>query len=310
MAFAETFLAYPELFPARSAGEPWGDRQVSIDFIGGPYLFTGLESEQEQAVRERFGELCGVSENSTDSVVETRVFRAVPEDFREFDLRGWKYSFDTEHHPDSVRIAGLHVMATVDWSPAVEGSLWVLKGASLISSLVFENYFRILVAYRLLQMGGVLLHSAAVADESGVYLFLGPSGAGKSTISRLSLEAGRAVLSDDMNALRPRDAEVVVEKLPFAGDYGQTSTPSGLFPLRALSFLKQGRCNVTAAMSPAQAVAALATCSPYVNIDPYRSDILFDNLSALSSRISAQVLTFSLDGQFWEVLKPQQREVL
>ena len=305
MAFAETFLAYPELFPARSAGEPWGDRQISIDFIGGPYLFMGLEGEQEQAVRERFGELCEAPENSTDPIVETRVFRAAPEDFREFDLHGWKYSFDTEHYPDSVRIAGLHMMATVDWSPAVKGSLWVSKGASLVDSLVFENYFRILVAYRLLQIGGVLLHSAGVVDESGVYLFLGPSGAGKSTISRLSLDSGRTVLSDDMNALRPQGGEVVVEKLPFAGDYGQTSKPSGLFPLRAVSFLKQGRCNVTAAMSTAQAVAALTTCSPYVNIDPYRSDILFDNLSALSRRVSAQVLTFSLDGRFWEVLKPQ-----
>jgi hypothetical protein len=92
---------------------------------------------------------------------------------------------------------------------------------------VFENFFRLLVAYRLNEIGGALLHSAAVVRDSRAYLFLGRSGAGKSTISKINQDAGLDVLSDDMNALVVENGRTLVEKLPFAGDLGQTAERRG-----------------------------------------------------------------------------------
>ncbi len=80
--------------------------------------------------------------------------------------------------------------------------------------------------------------------ESGrAHLFLGPSGAGKTTAARKSRTRGLEVLSDDINACVPgtgRDASVVVEKLPFAGEMAQESTPRQSWPLGSLHRLVQG----------------------------------------------------------------------
>src|SRR6185369_17923284 len=106
-----------------------------------------------------------------------------------------------------------------DWRPQLSAALWTSEDGLLVERGIFENLLRIVVAYHMLELGVVLLHSAALADERGAHVFFGPSGAGKSTISRLGSAAGRSVLSDDMNALRIADDAVVVEKLPFAGDF-------------------------------------------------------------------------------------------
>ena len=49
MSFGARFLAFPDLFPARRAGEPWGDREVALDLPGGPYLISGLSAVQAAA---------------------------------------------------------------------------------------------------------------------------------------------------------------------------------------------------------------------------------------------------------------------
>ncbi|HYN21339.1 MAG TPA: hypothetical protein VE078_10295, partial [Thermoanaerobaculia bacterium] len=92
MSFGETFLHNPDLFPARRSGEPWGDRKLVLDLPGGPYRFSGLSEDQEQAALDRFGVLAvpGVP------AVETEIFRAFPADFRDIDTRGWSYDLDLD----------------------------------------------------------------------------------------------------------------------------------------------------------------------------------------------------------------------
>ena len=70
-------------------------------------------------------------------------------------------------------------------------------------------------------------------------MVFGRSGAGKSTSSRLALESGWEVLSDDMNALVRDQGDWRVEKLPFAGDLGQTPSRSRLYPIAGLHWLQQ-----------------------------------------------------------------------
>ncbi len=320
MSFGARFLTYPDLFPARRAGEPWGDREVSLDLPGGPYQVAGLSAVQAAAVGERFGELC--SENGHEAAaVRGLLFTAPPSDFRAVDTRGWDYALDFAHEERSVRLAGLQLMARLDWAPALNGALWTSEEGPLFPG-IFENFLRVLVAYRLLAQGGVVLHSAGVtaaetsadasaitspntAPDDGAFLFLGPSGAGKTTLSRMSEERGHTVLSDDLNALLPGSEPGGVPrvvKLPFTGDLGDRREAHPPRPLRGLLRLEKGPEDRLRPLSPGETLALLFACAPFVNADPHRQEPLLDVLTGLARVAPGAALTFSLAGGFWSIL--------
>ncbi|HZF11396.1 MAG TPA: hypothetical protein VFE33_21610 [Thermoanaerobaculia bacterium] len=303
MSFGARFLAFPDLFPARRAGEPWGDRGVALDLPGGPYLVSGLSVRQEAAAHERFGALCSAAWGSAPAGIQSRLFTAPAADFLPLDTRGWEYAMDFDHDERSVRLAGLHLMARLDWAPALGGALWTSEERELFPG-IFENLLRVLVAYRLVELGGAVLHSAGVTDGDGAFLFLGPSGAGKTTLSRLSEAAGRTVLSDDLNALLPGPGpgRAQVVKLPFTGDLGERREGSPPRPLRGLLQLAKGPEDALQPLSSGAALALLFTCSPFVNADPLRRERLLDILAGLAAAAPARVLTFSLAGDFWSIL--------
>ncbi len=303
MRFGETYLANPELFPATGNGTPWGDRQVTIHLPGGPYRFSGLDDSQEATVRERLGVHCFDGDEGPRPSVEVKVFSVPGSLFLEMDRRGWTYDLDLECQPTSLRVAGLDFLGRLEWNPALSGALWTPKDTKRFFLGAFENFFRILFSYRLLECGGAMIHSACVVDDGEAYLFVGTSGAGKSTISKLSLETGRSVLSDDLNALSLMKDGSVVEKLPFTGDLGPSATDHASYPLRAICRLQKGENNDIQSMSRAEAIASLVTCSPNVNVNPYRQDHLVANLQSLTRSVPTRVLTFSMDGDFWELLR-------
>jgi hypothetical protein len=307
--FGAGFLVNPDLFPARRGGEAWGGREIALALPGGPYRFTGLNAAQEEAVRGRFGAYC----NSAGHGVESVLFRAAEADFRTFDLRGWEYGLDLDATPEAVRLAGLRLVGRLDWRPhpagQLAGALWTPDAGSEAFAGIFENFLRVLAAYRLHEQGGAVLHCAAVASpagpSAGTRLFLGRSGAGKSTVSRLALEHGATVLCDDLNALRPEGGAAVVEALPFTGDYGDSRTPTPAAPLAGLYRLEKDTADALRPLSRAEAVACLLACSPYVNADPHRRDELLSNLLGLvlsAGAGSAWSLRFSLGGGFWPIL--------
>ena len=301
MSFAAEFLRFPDLFPGRRSGEVWGDRSVRLDIPGGPYLFSGLSAAQEDGVRRRFAGLC--REGSAEGQVETRVFAAPAGDFLEIDTRGWEYTLAMDHAPATVRLAGVRLMARLDWTPELAGGLWTPEEEGDLFSPILENFFRVLAAYRLLAGGGALLHSAGVVVDGGAaFLLLGPSGAGKTTASRLCLERGGRVLSDDLNAVRLTGGGARVEKLPFTGDLGEVGDGEGTYPLRAVLRLVQGTEDRLAALSPARALAALAAASPYANRDPWRREALLAVLESLARSVPAYDLTFDLGGGLWDIL--------
>jgi hypothetical protein len=310
MSFGDAFLRFPDLFPGRPSGEPWGDRAVALAVPGGPYLFSGLAASQEEALRHRFGPLCGPAA-AGDGGAATAVFRAPDSDFLAIDTRGWEYSLDLDHAPGSLRVAGMRLMARLDWTPGLAGGLWTPASAGEDWASICENYLRLLAAYRLLAGGGALLHSAGVSDGESAWLLLGPSGAGKTTASRLCLAAGADVLSDDLNAVllpgggasgdgaaRPR-----VERLPFTGDLGERQGGPGGWPLRAVLRLRQGPADALRPLSPASALGALVAAAPYVNRDPWRRDPLLAALERLALAVPAWELTFSLGADLWSILR-------
>jgi hypothetical protein len=274
----------------------------------------GLSAVQVAAARERFGALCREGEGAPPegAAVRSLLFTAPASDFRAVDTRGWEYALDFEHGERSVRLAGLHLMARLDWAPALGGALWTSEEGPLFPG-IFENFLRVLVAYRLLALGGVVLHSAGItADAEGdaAFLFLGPSGAGKTTVSRLSEARGRTVLSDDLNALLPSPdpgGPPQVVKLPFTGDLGERREAHPPRPLRGLLRLEKGAADALRPLSPAATLALLFACSPFVNADPHRQEPLFGVLAGLARAAPARVLTFSLAGGFWDILMDTRR---
>ncbi len=302
MSFGERFLTLPDLFPARQAGERWGGEQVALDLPGGPYRLLQLAAGQAEALAERFrGYLADGPPEPRD--VEVRLFRAASGDFRPIDFAGWVHTFDLDYGARSVRVAGRRFMARLDLEPRLRLGVWTSLEEPVRWCELAENLLRLAMAYRLLETGGVLLHSAGVADDGGAAVFFGRSGAGKTTIARLSRARGRRVLSDDLNAVVRQGGAIGVQRLPFAGDLGlEAPDPQPPAPLRALCRLEQAAATSARRLPGGEAVASLLACAPFLNRDPHRLDRLTAVLADLAAAVPPQVLAFNLDEDFWPAL--------
>lgn len=303
-------LVAPALFPARYAGDRWGDDELTIDIAGVRFEALGLSPEQHATVAPRHAASSeGRAEPSRPTTI--RVFRAPDTDFVERDLAGELLEIELDYTSHAVRCAAPGWMARVDWRAGdsgdsrIEAALWTCHANGNPFLDAFENTLRVLAAYRLLEAGGVLLHSAAAVDRSGrCHVFVGHSGAGKTTLSRLALESGRRVVSDDLNALSlDAGGRLRVGAVPFAGEIGGDAT--GLYPLAGLYRLQQGDRIEVSRLSGGEALATLLTCSPFVNRDPHRLELLENRLAAIVDSTAASTLTFPIDAAVWEHLDPE-----
>jgi hypothetical protein len=302
MGFGDQFLTEPALFPARLAGTSAGEDSLTVDVTGGPYLIQGLSRAQLGALSERYGERC-LGSSVPDPQVEITVFAVPSSEFIDCRRIGWTNTLDLDYGENVVRIAGDRLMAQIAWRPDLTAALWTPPEAGEDFLGRFENCFRTLVAYRLLELGGAVLHSSGIVSGGKAWVFFGHSGAGKTTLALRSLESGRTVLSDDINAIFIDDSVPYVAKMPFAGELGQTNERVGPFPLAALSRIEHAATEWWRPLSTAQAVAALLSCAPFLNTDPYRLPRLTANLEALARGSRSGSLGFSLEGDIWTTLE-------
>src|SRR5262245_61551214 len=123
MSFGLSYLAQPDLFPARPAGVPWGDLDAEIAFAGRRYRVRGIATGQLARVAERFGPLIAdhaPAERPGAGVqpwVTLDGFRAPAEEFLHDRPRLWEVTFDLDPQPHAVRVAGLRFVARLDWRP-------------------------------------------------------------------------------------------------------------------------------------------------------------------------------------------------
>ncbi len=310
MTFGASFLQVPEFFPARLAGERWGSGTLRLSFPGGPYEIAGVSKKQEESLRARYQGLEGVA---SQAAVSMSVFRAAPEDFRDVDLRGRPYRFDLDYQEGALRVAAPRWMALLQLSPGLAGAVWTLDTEEFLG--ILENALRIVVAYRLLALGGALVHSAAVANQQKAHLFVGRSGAGKTTLCELTARERREgclILSDELNAIYGSSGVARVAKLPFAGDFGATGlAPSAPpdYPLHGLYRLKKAGRTELSDLGLGEATALVFSCTPYVNADPYRRESLFPVLETLLKNVPRHTLSFPAEGPLWDRLEASPDEV-
>jgi hypothetical protein len=305
--FGQSFLAAPDLFPARPVGAPWGEVEATIAFAGRRYRVRGLARGQLARIAERFGPLIGAPAAAEDDAVPLLVFRAPAEEFLHDRPPLWEVTFDLDPQPHAVRVAGLRFVARLDWRPSLVGALWTCVGDDPELAMVFENFFRLAAAYDLAASGGALLHSAAVEVEDGAIVLFGASGAGKTTVAERALEAGLRVLSDDLNAVVVNGRGARVEKVPFAGTHGGGPEPLPPLPLRALGRLRQSAAVAATPVSRGAALAALFAAAPFVNADPYRGPALEASLLALVNAVPVVELSFARDSPFAEIVAALDR---
>ncbi len=300
MTFGATFLRDPQSWNESRSEQPCGDIEEVLAVAGGSFRCLGLSQEQARILRQLYASC----DNPQASIIDWSIQYTPQEDFLPLDDSVREYTFDLEHRPDEVLLAGWDFSARIQLRPQFAVAMWTphLEGAMFESA--FANVFRVVVAYFVVEGGGALLHSAAVADGGTAQLFVGVSGSGKSTISQLALDSGRSVLSDDLNALWPDDGQTFVEQVPFTGDLRGSMTAAGQFPVAGIFRLRQGSTPRLRPLTVAETVALLFGCAPFVNSDPFRHDRLLTNLEACARDLPADELTFALDRDFWHLVSP------
>lgn len=303
MAFAESFLEYPDLFPARVAGETWGAEARELDIVGGPYRFTGLDDAWARLLSGRYGGFATDSGAGGEGV-EVRLFRAASTDFSVLDWQGGEYRLDIDPQPTHIRVAGHRFMARLDLEPGLHAAIWTCDDAVEAAEATVENFLRLVVAYRLLDLGGTLLHSAGVVHRHRAYLFTGRSNAGKTTVARISLKDGKQVLSDDLNAVLPHaGGSFRAHRLPFTGDLEEPERQADTTELCALIRLVQAPEHRLRRLSDADALSALIASAPYVNVDPQRAEAVAETLSRLIKAVPCYELGFRRGPGFWALIE-------
>ena len=310
----ELYLSDPNLLDkVYPAG---GSEQLCIDFIGGPYLFSGLSDTQIDLLTERYGDLCLAPLSTTQPAVRTDVYKTDRKPFTS-EWPADEYALDVLHEPDHIDIAGWFFCGRIHTAPLLHGDLLICADETRFFLGAFENFFRVLVAYRMLELGGVLLHSAGIVDRGRASIFCGVSGAGKSTLSRKALSEGKTVLSDDLNALILEGDRVIVSPVPFAGDLGQQQIKFLRCQVNGIFRLQQGDQCEYRSLKKGRFLTSALVCLPFVNTNRFVTTRLEDNLLQLSSIIATGEVTTQANTPFSQVLqcieaaheKDQEREL-
>ncbi len=263
-AFATRFLAAPGRFDALCHSASFGEETATLDLPGGPYVLSGLSKQQQENLRSRWKHLV-VSDHTARST-QCAVVAVAAGTFEKVATRGFHYELDFQHLSARVRLAGMELIGQIDWvDRRVDATLGICEETGDKFASTVENFLRVLVAYRLVELGGALLHSAAVVARDRATLFIGPSGAGKSTIARLARESGRSVLSDDLNSVLPgekgsRRSRVV--GTPFVGDIERSDRLGESFPLSAGFRLKKTKHGSLSPLSISETIATWISCCP------------------------------------------------
>ncbi len=293
--FGQRYLRTPELFPARQSGEPCGNVDITTQLGGVVYSLEGLSAEQAEAVRRGFPapEQLALPREAETPTTRIRFFRAFAGDFLEAPDDREFFGLDFDYQPGRVRVAGARVMLLLDLDPLLSAAVFLPPGDGELephSRSMIANAYRIVAAYRAIADGNLLLHSCALLEGDGCWVFSGHSNAGKTTLAREWLDDGGRVLSDDLNAVfRDASGRWHAQAAPFSGRVPLTTTDP--VPLRGVYRLKQAEATTVANVQDTRWIASIAAGVPFVNADLYRFDTVLNGCQKLGRSSSGGTIT-------------------
>lgn len=109
--------------------------------------------------------------------------------------------------------------------------------------------------HRLVDFGGIMLHSSAVSYKGEAYVFSADCGTGKSTHTSLWMRefAGDTVMiNDDKPAIRIIDGKIMCCGTPFSGK--NDISDNKLYPLKAIAFISRAEENSIEPIPPSVSV--------------------------------------------------------
>jgi hypothetical protein len=154
-----------------------------------------------------------------------------------------------------------------------------------------------LVAHRLLDREGCLVHAASVVRGGNGYLFVGPSGAGKSTIARLSAPT-HSVLGDDTSLIAQSHGEFRLCGTPFLRQFRSVEA-TDCAPLVAICFLHQATTHALLPISKSRAVWQLSKSIRYAAQYYAGAQALLDLAVKVCDLTPCYQLDFLPDDSFW-----------
>ncbi|MGV3621888.1 MAG: hypothetical protein ACO1OB_13775 [Archangium sp.] len=139
--------------------------------------------------------------------------------------------------------------------------------------------------------GAVLIHASAVKSEHSALVACGKSGDGKSTLSRLSVEAGLTLLTDEVVMLFP---DGTVSGTPFRSDFDHAGTP-GLTRAKYFVALHKAQLEEFKALSALDAVQlAMSQCFDVAEVALPRVEVR-RRLLAFLSNVEPRTFSFRKD---------------
>jgi hypothetical protein len=177
------------------------------------------------------------------------------------------------------------------------------KASAAPNEQCLDAFLRSLISWRLIEAGGLMLHSAGLVRGGKAYVFFGKSGAGQSTLSRLALGAGAEVISDEMNLLRPGPRGWRVFGSPFWGEM-RAGGRQASWPLGGLFLLKKAGAAAVLPCSGGEAFRTMLRCLVNFSRSAEISAAALLAAGRLLAAVPARRLCFSKDSaDFMELLR-------
>ncbi len=267
----------------------WGNETISLTLPSCEVAIEGLSPGQREQIAREYSDFRTATGGSGRRVdIRCRAGR-LP---RPSTLPAEVFTGHGEYAPRIARSGGRVEIVGFDSVAQLERAgpnparaiLAVAREQELARAFVLENFLRIVAAYRALDRGGVLLHSAAVVHRGRAFLFCGRADAGKTTLARKAAAAGARVLSDDINLVMPAHGGYHVHRVPFTGEFGRQAAVAGeaaAYPLGGLALLEKAVATSALPVRPAAAMAGLLGGCPFVNGDPEELTALMGILADL-----------------------------
>ncbi len=297
--------------PAATA-DAWGPHALALRFAEVDFVFRGLSAAQRDIVVARFDRLVVAAPAGVapDTLPGADFRPAAASAFTPTPSVCWEYDMALDFQADRLDIAGPSFFARFQRGTCRAEVRTCLEDRIFLGA--FENLFRVVAVYFLARRDTLVLHSAGVAQGGEGYILFGRSGAGKTT--SCSLLAARtpqpgspahAILSDELNAvdLRAVAPGVLLQPMPFAGDFGHDTLSSEPVPLRRIYALVQAPEARVTPCAKAEALARVVAACPFMNVDPFESDSVFARAQRLLSAVPLRKLHFPKDPSFWSAVE-------